>query len=113
MKTNPTQIQHIIDTLDFYQHLSFLIAFFKQDGLSNLNDADFDMFTSISVEHAKCFNQLQHLVPKQWLLMEINEPTNAQFMQIQQFAHTSSLPSNKLANIGLSKKLVIDKSIYN
>lgn len=45
--------------------------------------------------------------------MEINEPTNAQFMQIQNHANISSLPINKLANIGLSKKLVFDRSIYN
>lgn len=113
MKTNPTKIQFISDTLDHYQFLSGLIAIFKNAGITTLNDEQFDMFTSTSVEHAKCFNQLQALVPKNWLLMEINEPTNAQFMQIQNHANISSLPINKLANIGLSKKLVFDRSIYN
>ena len=113
MKTNPSEIELIINTLEHYQYLSGLIAIFKRAGLTNLTDDEFDMFTATSVEHAKCFNQLQALVPKQWLLMEINEPTNAQFMQIQNHANISSLPSNKLANIGLSKKLVIDRSIYN
>jgi hypothetical protein len=113
MKTNPTKIEFISDTLDYYQYLTGMLAIFHKAGVNNLEDDEFDFFVFIAYEHTKCSKQLQDLVPKQWLLMEINEPSTAQFMQIQKHANTSSVPNLKLANIGLSKKIVFDRSLYN
>lgn len=113
MKTNPTEIEFIIDTLDYYQYLTGMIAIAHNAGITTLKDNEYDLFVFNIQERNKCIDELQNLVPKQWLLMEINEPSTAQFMQIQKHANTSSLPNLKLANIGLSKKIVFDRFIYN
>jgi hypothetical protein len=113
MNTNPTEIEFIIDLLDYHQDLTGILAIFHKAGVHTLKDNEFELLKFFAYEHVKCSEQLQDLVPKQWLLMEINEPSTAQFMQIQKHANTSSVPNLKLANIGLSKKIVFDRFIYN